>query len=98
MKNGTWTDGSPAVNAPFGCSSHWFTTHPDFKNGGLVAGSFYNHGTRFLKVDGKGKITEVGFFLPQGGGSSGSYWVNDRIVYSVDYQRGFDILKWNGKL
>lgn len=98
MTNGTYTDGNPAINAPFGCSSHWFTTHPDFKNGGLVAGSFYNHGTRFLNVDAKGKISEVGYFLPNGGGSSGSYWVTDRIVYSVDYQRGFDVLKWNGKI
>jgi hypothetical protein len=98
MKNGTVTDGNPAINAPFGCSSHWFTTHPDWNNGGLIAAGFYNHGTRFLKVDAKGKIAEVGFFLPTGGGTSGAYWVNDRIAYAVDYQRGFDILQWNGKL
>lgn len=99
MVNGTYVDGNPPVaNAPFGCSSHWFTAHPKFDDGGLVAASFYNHGTRFLKVAPNGKITEVGYFLPTGGGSSGSYWVNDRIVYSVDYQRGFDILKWNGKI
>jgi hypothetical protein len=98
MKNGTVTDGNPAINAPFGCSSHWFTTHPDFDNGGLIAAGFYNHGTRFLKVDSKGKLSEVGYFLPTGGGTSGAYWVNERIVYAVDYQRGFDILKWNGKI
>ena len=98
MVNGTWIDGNPAVNAPFGCSSHWFTAHPKWKNGGLIAAGFYNHGTRFLKVDSKGKISEVGFFLPNGGGTSGAYWVNDRIVYAVDYQRGFDVLKWNGKI
>jgi hypothetical protein len=98
MTNGTYTDGNPAINAPFGCSSHWFTYHPDFRNGGLVAGGFYNHGTRFLKVDPKGKISEVGYFLPNAGGTSGAYWVTDRIVYAVDYQRGFDILKWNGKI
>ncbi|MDQ3985707.1 MAG: hypothetical protein M3280_04335 [Actinomycetota bacterium] len=57
-KSGTFTDGRPAVNAPFGCSSHWFQQHPTFKNGGLVAAGFYNHGTRFLKVDSKGKISE----------------------------------------
>jgi hypothetical protein len=98
MKNGTYTDGNPAINAPFGCSSHWFTYHPDFKDGGLIAGGFYNHGTRFLNIDSKGKISEVGFFLPTGGGTSGAYWVTDRIVYAVDYQRGFDVLKWNGKI
>ena len=98
MVNGTVADGNPVVNAPFGCSSHWFTAHPKWKDGGLIAAGFYNHGTRFLKVDAKGKISEVGSFLPTGGGTSGAYWVNDRIVYAVDYQRGFDILKWNGKI
>ena len=98
MKNGTVADGNPVVNATFGCSSHWFTAHPKWKDGGLIAAGFYNHGTRFLNVDAKGKISEVGSFLPTGGGTSGAYWVNDRIVYAVDYQRGFDILKWNGKI
>jgi hypothetical protein len=98
MKNGTIADGNPPINAPFGCSSHWFTTHPKFKDGGLIAAGFYNHGTRFLKVDPKGKLSEVGYFLPAGGGTSGAYWVNDRIVYAVDYQRGFDILKYTGKI
>ncbi len=97
-KSGTFTDGRPAVNAPFGCSSHWFQQHPTFKNGGLVAAGFYNHGTRFLKVDSKGKISEVGWFLPHAGGTSGAYWRTERIVYAIDYQRGFDVLKYNGKL
>lgn len=96
MKNGTYADGSPPVNAPFGCSSHWFDTHPDWHNGGIVASAFYNHGTRFLKVDAKGKISEVGWFLPHGGGTSAAYWVTDEIVYAIDYQRGFDVLKFNG--
>jgi hypothetical protein len=96
-KAGTYTDGSPVINAPFGCSSHWFQQHPTFHNGGLIAAGFYNHGTRFLQVDPKGKIKEVGYFLPNGGGTSAAYWITDRIVYAIDYQRGFDVLKWNGK-
>lgn len=96
-KAGTYTDGSPVINAPFGCSSHWFQQHPTFHNGGLIAAGFYNHGTRFLQVDPKGKIAEVGYFLPNGGGTSAAYWITDRIVYAIDYQRGFDVLKWNGK-
>ena len=102
MKNGVEgggpTAGNPAVNGPFGCSSHWFTTHPKWNNGGVVAAGFYNHGTRFLNVDAKGKITEVGYFLPNAGGTSGAYWVDDKIVYAVDYQRGFDILRYTGKV
>ncbi len=94
-KNGTVSDGNPVVNAPFGCSSHWFQEHPDFRNGGLIAAGFYNHGTRFLNVAGNGKIEQVGWFIPHGGGTSAAYWVTDEIVYAIDYQRGFDILKYN---
>ena len=95
---GNYADGRPPINAPFGCSSHWFQQHPKFKNGGLVAAGFYNHGTRFLRVDQKGKISEVGWFLPHAGGTSAAYWRTDRIVYTVDYQRGIDVLKYTGKI
>ena len=102
MKNGVEgggpTAGNPAMNGPFGCSSHWFTAHPKWNNGGIVAGGFYNHGTRFLQVDAKGKITEVGYFLPNAGGTSGAYWITNDIVYAVDYQRGFDVLRYTGKV
>lgn len=97
-KNGTVTDGGSAVNAPFGCSSHWFEAHPKFNNGGLVAVAWYSHGTRILKVDSKGKISEIGWFLPTGGGTSGAYWVDNEYVYAVDYQRGVDILRYTGKV
>ena len=35
-------------------------------------------GTRFLDVDPKGKIKEVGWFLPNGGSTSAAYWVTRR--------------------
>ncbi|MDQ3952796.1 MAG: hypothetical protein M3279_07530 [Actinomycetota bacterium] len=95
-QNGTVQDGNPVVNAPFGCSSHWFQEHPDFKNGGLIAAGFYNHGTRFLDVAKNGKIEQIGWFLPHGGGTSAAYWVDDEIVYAIDYQRGFDVLRYKG--
>lgn len=94
---GTLTNGSPPINAPFGCSTHWFEQHPSFKDGGLVAAGFYNHGTRFLKVSKKGKISEVDWFVPHAGGTSAAYWRTKRIVYAIDYQRGFDVLKYTGK-
>jgi hypothetical protein len=96
VTNGSYQDGSPAVNA-LGCSAHWFDEHRTFKNGGLVAVGYYEHGTRFLDVSRKGKITEKGWFVPVAGSTSAAYWVKDRIVYSVDYTRGIDVLKWNGK-
>lgn len=97
MKNGTYIDGSPAASPAFGCSAHWFGERADFKDQGLVAIAWYEHGTRFVNVDKKGKISEVGYFLPYGGGTSAAYWVNDEIVYSVDYVRGIDILSFKDK-
>ena len=93
VANGTWVDGNPAAQR--NCTSHWHEEHPDFHNGGLVAVAFYDHGTRFLEVDKAGKISEVGWFMPYGGQTSAVYWITDEIVYSVDYNRGLDILRFN---
>lgn len=96
VTNGTYTDGNPPANA-LGCSAHWFEEHPTFKDGGLVTIAFYEHGTRFLRIRPDGDIRKVGHFLAYGGSTSAAYWVNDEIVYSVDYARGIDILRWIGK-
>lgn len=97
VQNGTGADGSPPVNG-LGCSSHWFNAHDSFHNGGLVAGGFYEHGTRFLDISSKGKIKEVGYFMPFGGSTSAAYWVTKDLVYAVDYSRGIDILRWTDKV
>lgn len=78
--------------------AHWFDPHPTYKNGGLVAMAWYEHGTHFFSVSGTGKIEDVGFFLPAGASTSAEYWLTDEILYSVDYNRGIDILRWTGKL
>ncbi|MDQ4125205.1 MAG: hypothetical protein M3134_06360 [Actinomycetota bacterium] len=96
MVNGTYVDGSPAVNA-VGCSSHWMEAHPDFHNGGLVAAAFFEHGTRFVEVTPKGQLEEIGWFMPHGGSTGASYWITDEIVYSVDYTRGIDILRFTAE-
>ncbi|MGH2969043.1 MAG: LVIVD repeat-containing protein [Solirubrobacteraceae bacterium] len=90
--NGTFVDGSPPANV-LGCSAHWFEAHPDFRDGGLVAVGFYDHGTKFLRVDRRGQIDEAGWFLPPGAETSAAYWITDEIVYTVDYARGIDILR-----
>ena len=95
---GTITDGGSIASAPFGCSAHWFTTHRTWKNGGVLVAGWYHSGTRFLDVNPKGKITEVGWFVPNGGGTSAAYWVTDELVYAVDYTRGIDVLRYTGKL
>lgn len=94
--SGTYADGHPPSGTTFGCSTHWFEPSPDFRNGGTVAVTMFNHGTHFMGVDAKGHITDDGFFLPHAGNSAAAYWMTDEIVYSVDLQKGFDILKWNG--
>lgn len=78
--------------------AHWFSTHPTYRDGGLVAMGWYEHGTRLLDVSRKtGTITEVGWFLPLAGSTSAAYWVDKTILYAIDYQRGIDVLRWNGK-
>ena len=97
MGNGTYIDGKPAHNA-VGCSSHWHEANPKFHNGGLVAAAFFEHGTRFIKVSSKGKISETGYFMPHVGSTGAVYWVNDRVLYAMDYTRGIDVIKFTGKL
>ena len=92
LQTGLPTEG----NSPYDqYCAHWFSTHPTYADGGLVAMGWYEHGTRFLDIDSAtGKVTEKGWFWPAGGSTSAAYWVNDEIVYSVDYQRGIDILRF----
>ena len=90
--NGSYVDGNPPANA-VGCSSLWFQQHPDFHNGGMVAAAFAEHGMRLLNVSDTGRVEELGYYVPYGGITSAAYWLSDRIVYSVDLTRGFDILE-----
>jgi hypothetical protein len=94
--NGTYADGRPP--ADLSCSTHWHEANPKFKNGGLVASAMFEHGTRFIDVSDKGKITEIGWFLPFAGSTSAVYWITDEIVYTLDYNRGIDVIRWTGKL
>ena len=96
LSNGTGTDGSPPANG-LGCSAHWFEQHETFDDGGLVAMGSYEHGTRFIDVAPNGKIKEVGHFMPWAGSTSAAYWVSKDLVYSVDYSRGIDILRYTDK-
>ena len=91
--NGVVADGNPVAQR--NCTAHWFEAHPDFKNGGYVAAGFYDHGTRFYEVTSSGKIEEAGYFMAYGGQASAAYWITDEIVYTVDYNRGLDILRFS---
>jgi hypothetical protein len=100
MVPGNYIDGNPPQGTyRLGCSVHWFEPQASFKGGGVVALAAYENGTRFERIAPDGKITEVGFFEPLGGGTSAPHWALDgRTVYAIDYQRGIDVLRWNGPL
>src|SRR3954451_12132675 len=94
--NGVYADGKPVAGA-LGCSVHWFQEHPTFHDGGLVALSEYEDGVRFLQIKPDGRIEEQGYFLSLGSSSSSPKWAGkDDVLYSIDYQRGLDTLKWKG--
>ena len=95
VQNGTYTDGSPPANA-VGCSALWFQHHPDFHNGGMVATAFAEHGMRLLDVSATGRIEELGYYVPYGGSVSATYWVGDKVLYSIDLTRGIDVLRITG--
>ena len=98
--SGNYLDGNPPDGSyHLGCSVHWFEPHPTFRNGGVVAMASYENGTRFQKIGSDGQITEVGFFEPLGGATSAPHWAPDgRTVYEIDYQRGIDVLRYDGPL
>lgn len=91
VQNGLPTDGDAAANL---YCTHWFDVRPGFRNGGEVAMGWYEHGTRFFEIDGKGQIEEIGWFVPYAGSTSATYWITKDILYAVDYNRGIDILRF----
>ena len=78
--------------------THWFDQNTSYRDGGLVAIGWYEHGTRFLKIGLDGSIEEIGYFIPMGTRSSAVYFRNERIAYVADYYRGFDVVRFTGDL
>ncbi len=76
---------------------HWFDVHPRYRNGGVVAMAWYENGTHLFDVSPKGKIEHIGYFLPAVGSTSAEYWITNEILYTVDYNRGIDIIRFTGK-
>jgi hypothetical protein len=94
VTNGVLADGSPPAG-PTGCTAMWFQQHPSFKDGGLVASGFFEHGVRFLDVSKKGEISEVGYYTPVAGSTIAAYWITPEIVYAIDLEKGIDILRYD---
>ena len=74
------------------CSAHYF----DYRDG-IVAGGWYEEGTRFLDVRDPTNIKQVGYWVP----TKGETWSvvfpptdpTGSIVYALDFARGIDVLK-----
>jgi hypothetical protein len=74
------------------CSAHYF----DYRDG-IVAGGWYEEGTRFLDVRDPSDIKQVGYWVP----SKGETWSvvfpptdpTGSIVYALDFARGIDVLR-----
>jgi hypothetical protein len=94
--NGAYLDGHSPYNG-LGCSVHWFEEHPTFHNGGAVALAEYENGTHILQITPQGKIVDKDYFLPLAGSTSAPHWnPNGKVIYSIDYGRGVDILSYTG--
>ena len=76
------------------CSAHYFD-----ERDGLVAGGWYEEGTRFLDVTDPAGIRQVGYWVP----TKGETWSvvfaptdpTGSIVYALDFARGIDVLRIN---
>lgn len=93
--NGDWVDGNPPANG-LGCSGHWF----DIQDGDdLIAASWYEHGVKVIEVLPDYSMQEVGFFQPIVGAAGAASWVVDddgtEYIYSTDYERGLDIIRFD---
>jgi hypothetical protein len=74
------------------CSAHYFDERQ-----GLVAGGWYEEGTRFLDVRDPAGIRQVGYWVP----TKGETWSvlfaptdpKSEIVYALDFARGIDVLR-----
>ena len=74
--------------------AHWMEQHPDFAAGGLVAVSYYDRGTRFIRVADGGEMTELGWIVPADGYSGSVQWASDDIAYIMDYRRGMEVVRF----
>lgn len=92
---GLFVEGKAAASQLY--CAHWMETRPDFKNGGVMAVGYYNRGTRFVEVDAKGAMAEIGWMTPAEGYAGSSQWVGSDaegdIVYVMDYRRGLEVLR-----
>lgn len=91
-QDGTFADGGSPYNI-VGCSPYAFAVPPRFAGSRVVAVPWFEQGMRLLKLSTRGRIKEVGGFLPIAGSSSTAIWIDDEVLYLIDLVRGIDILE-----
>ncbi len=79
----------------FGCGAYGMDANDSYEKNGLVATSWFEHGTRVLRVGDDGKIAEVAGFVGHGGNAVRPLWRNDEVLYVIDFHRGIDVLYVN---
>lgn len=89
---GNYTEGRSPYDA-VGCTAYAFDTPPDFAKSRRVAVAWFENGLRLLDINAKGKLAEVGGFIPLGGSTSAPIWLDSSTLYLVDMNRGIDILR-----
>jgi hypothetical protein len=74
--------------------AHWMDLHPGYgADGGLVAVSYYDRGTRFVEVSRGGGMREIGWMTALESYSGSARWISDDVVYVMDYRRGMEVLR-----
>ena len=73
--------------------AHWMELAPGFANGGRMAVSYYDRGTRFVDVDKNGKMKEFGWIVAAEGYSGSPQWISKDVVYVMDYRRGLEVVR-----
>lgn len=90
--SGAYSDGQAPHNV-VGCSAYAFDVPPDYARRRRVAVAWFEHGMRLLRIDNRGRIEELGGFVPFAGNTSGAIWINEEALYLIDLDRGIDILR-----
>lgn len=80
--------------------AHWMEQSPAYGTGtggsNFLAVSYYDRGTRFVKVDDLGVMSEVGWVVAADSYSGSPQWVTNEVVYIFDYRRGMEVIRFTG--
>ncbi|CAN5402328.1 hypothetical protein BH23ACT9_BH23ACT9_13600 [soil metagenome] len=74
--------------------AHWMDLHRGYgEDGGLMAVSYYDRGTRFVETAANGEMREIGWITALESYSGSARWISDDVVYIMDYRRGLEVVQ-----